>query len=73
MISVTLSSEQLARLAARAGVAPHAAHRGLAGAGVCPQTIASVERAVAALRYAPVRRLVDLVAADAMAAERRTG
>lgn len=73
MISVTLSPEELARLAARAGVAPHAAHRVLAGAGVCPQTIASVERAVASLRYAPVRRVVDLVAADAMAPARRTG
>lgn len=73
MISASLSPEQLARLAARAGVAPHAAHRVLAGVGVCPQTIASVERAAAALRYAPVRRVVDLVAADAMAAERRAG
>jgi|GEM_PF-6493780 len=73
MISVTLAPEQLARLAARARVAPHAAWAVLAGVSVCPQTRASVERAAAALRYAPVRRVVDLVAADAMAPARRTG
>lgn len=70
MLSLSLSPAQLAAVARRAGVALHAAHRVLAGQGVCPQTIASVEHAVAALRYAPVRRVVDLVAADRLAARR---
>lgn len=70
MVSVSLSPEQLLRVARRAGVAPHAAHRVLAGAGVCPQTIASVRAAVASLRYAPVVRVIDRVAADALGTER---
>ena len=68
MISLTLSPEQLARIATRAQVAPHAVWRVLAGVSVCPQTRASVLGAVAALRYAPVRRVVDLVAAQLLAA-----
>lgn len=68
MISVTLSPEALLAVARRARVAPHAAWRVLAGVSVCPETRRSVERAVAALRYAPVRRVVDLVAADALGA-----
>jgi len=46
---VTLSLGQLEHLADLARVAPHAAWRVLAGVAVCPQTIASVERAASAL------------------------
>lgn len=63
---IALTAAELGRVAEAARVAPHAVHAVLAGRAVCPQTIASVNAAIASLRYAPtVRVTAGVVAARA--------